>query len=75
MNNYLIEEQHSGGITMKYKDSASIGFIGGIPDDTDIKRLEKEWGEPIKKIEKDGKVILLVGSGLFKRKIEIPFQK
>ncbi|NMA48397.1 MAG: hypothetical protein GX947_01275 [Tissierellia bacterium] len=60
---------------MKYKDATSIGFIGGIPDDADIKRLEKEWGEPIKKIEKDGKVILLVGRGLFKKKIVIPFEK
>lgn len=54
------------------KDAASIGIIGGIPDDAIIKRLEKEWGEPIKKIEKKGKIILLVGKGLFKKKIVIP---
>lgn len=61
---------------MKYKDATSIGIIGiGIPDDVDIKRLEKEWEKPIKKIEKDGKVILLVGRGLFKKKIVIPFEK
>lgn len=57
------------------KDAASIGIIGGIPDDASIKRLEKEWGEPIRKIEKDGKIILLVGRGLFKKKIVIPFEK
>ncbi len=56
------------------KDATSIGIIG-IPDDTIIKRLEKEWGKPIKKIEKDGKIILLVGRGLFKKKIVIPFEK
>lgn len=60
---------------MKYKDATAIGFIGGIPDDVSIKRLEKEWGKPIKKIEKDGKIILLVGRGLFKKKIVIPFEK
>lgn len=38
------------------KDAASIGIIG-IPDDAIIKKLEKEWGKPIKKIEKDGKII------------------
>lgn len=58
---------------MKYKDATSIGIIG-IPDDVSIKRLEKEWGKPIKKIEKDGKIILLVGRGLFKKKIVIPFE-
>lgn len=60
---------------MKFKDVASIGFIGGIPDDEAIKRLEKEWETPIKKIEKDGKIILLIGRGLFKKKIVIPFEK
>lgn len=59
---------------MKYNDATSIGIIG-IPDDADIKRLEKEWRKPIKKIEKDGKIILLVGRGLFKKKIVIPFEK
>jgi hypothetical protein len=44
-------------------------------DDATIKRLEKEWGKPIKKIEKDGNIILLVGRGLFKKKIVIPFKK
>lgn len=56
------------------KDATSIGIIG-IPDDEIIKRLAKEWGKPIKKIEKDGKIILLVGRGLFKKKIVIPFEK
>lgn len=51
------------------KDATSIGIIGGIPDDAIIKRLEKEWGEPIKKIEKKGKTILLVGRGFLKRKL------
>jgi hypothetical protein len=55
------------------KDAASIGIIG-IPDDAIIKRLEKEWGKPIKKIEKDGKIILLVGKGLFKKKMVIPYE-
>jgi hypothetical protein len=60
---------------MKFKDATSIGFIGGIPDYATIKRLEKELGEPIKKIEKDGKFILVVGRGLFKKKIVIPYEK
>lgn len=53
------------------KSAASIGIIG-IPDDTTIKELEKQLGKPIKKIEKDGEIILLVGRGLFKKKIVIP---
>lgn len=56
------------------KDATAIGIIG-IPDDAMIKRLEKELGKPIKKIEKGGKIILLVGRGLFKKKIVIPFEK
>ena len=55
------------------KDATAIGIIG-IPDDAMIKRLEKEWGKPIKKIEKDGNIILLVGRGLFKKKIVIPLK-
>ncbi len=55
------------------KDASAIGFIG-IPDDESIKMLEKELGEPIKKIEKKGKIVLLVGKGLFKKKIVIPFR-
>jgi hypothetical protein len=62
-----------GGITMK-RDATSIGVIG-IPNDAIIKKLEKEWGKPVKKIEKDGKIILLVGRGLFKKKIVIPFER
>ncbi|WP_165000777.1 hypothetical protein [Xylanivirga thermophila] len=56
------------------KEAAAIGIIG-IPDDESIKMLEKELGEPIKKIEKKGKIILLVGKGLFKKKIIIPTEK
>ncbi|MGI6704317.1 MAG: hypothetical protein ACOX42_09950 [Clostridia bacterium] len=56
------------------KNATSIGIIG-IPDDAIINKLEKEWGKPIKKIEKDGKIILLIGKGLFKKKIVIPFEK
>ncbi|WP_265445874.1 hypothetical protein [Acetivibrio straminisolvens] len=56
------------------KDASAIGFIG-IPDDEIIKMLEKELGKPIKKIEKKGKIILLVGKGLFKKKIIIPIEK
>jgi hypothetical protein len=55
------------------KDASAIGFIG-IPDDESIKMLEKELGEPIKKIEKKGKIVLLVGKGLFRKKIVIPFR-
>ena len=58
----------------KFKDATAIGFIG-IPDEGTIARLEKEWGEPIKKIEKNDKIILLVGRGLFKKKIVIPINK
>lgn len=56
------------------KDASAIGFIG-IPDDESIKMLEKELGKPIKKIEKKGKIILLIGKGLFKKKIIIPIEK
>lgn len=56
------------------KEAAAIGIIG-IPDDESIKMLEKELGEPIKKIEKKGKIILLVGKGLYKKKIIIPTEK
>lgn len=56
------------------KDASAIGFIG-IPDDESIKMLEKELGMPIKKIEKKGKIILLVGKGLFKKKIIIPIEE
>jgi hypothetical protein len=62
-----------GSAKMK-KEAAAIGIIG-IPDDESIKMLEKELGEPIKKIEKKGKIILLVGKGLFKKKIIIPTEK
>ena len=37
--------------------------------------LEKELGKPIKKIEKNGKIILLVDKGLFKKKIVIPIEE
>ena len=59
---------------MMKKEATAIGIIG-IPDDAMIKKLEKEWGKPIKKIEKDGKIILLVGRGLLKKKIVIPLKK
>jgi hypothetical protein len=63
--------QRSAGMK---KDASAIGFIG-IPDDESIKVLEKELGKPIKKIEKKGKIILLIGKGLFKKKIIIPIEK
>lgn len=53
------------------KEAASIGIIG-IPDDETIKLLEKELGKPIRKVVKNGKIILLIGRGLFKKKIVIP---
>ena len=55
------------------KDISAIGFIG-IPDDEIIKMMEKELGKPLKKIEKRGKVVLLIGKGLFKKKIKIPIE-
>ena len=58
----------------KYKDATSIGFIG-IPDEETIKELENELGKPIKKIEKNGKIILPVGKGFFEKKIVIPTSK
>ncbi len=56
------------------KSATAIGFIG-IPDQEAIAWLEREWGKPIKKIEKDGKIILLVGRGFLKKKIIIPLEK
>ena len=63
-------QQRSAGMK---KDTSVIGFIG-IPDDEIIKMMEKELGKPIKKIEKRGKVVLLIGKGLFKKKIKIPIE-
>lgn len=60
--------------SMEKKEAAAIGIIG-IPDAETITMLEKELGKPIKKIEKDGKIILLVGKGLFKKKIVIPIEE
>ena len=56
------------------KDAASIGIIG-IPDAKTIATLEKELGRAIKKLEKKGKIVLLVGKGLFKKRIIIPIGK
>lgn len=53
------------------KDATAIGIIG-IPDDNDIENLSKRMGKPIIKIEKSKKTILLIGKGLFKKKIVIP---
>ena len=55
----------------KNKGASAIGIIG-LPDDETIKTLERELGKPIKKIEKSDRIILLVGKGLFKRRIIIP---
>lgn len=56
------------------KESAAIGIIG-ISNEETIAMLEKELRKPIKKIEKNGKIILLVGKGLFKKKIVIPIEE
>ncbi|MDD4296202.1 MAG: hypothetical protein PHC69_04500 [Ruminiclostridium sp.] len=53
------------------KEASAIGFIG-IPDEETIDMLEKELGKPIKRIDKKGKIILLIGKGLFKKKFVIP---
>ena len=53
------------------KNATSIGIIG-IPDDETIKSLEEELGKPIKKVIKNNQIILLIGRGLFKKKIIIP---
>jgi hypothetical protein len=55
----------------KNKGASAIGIIG-LPDDETIKTLESELGKPIKKIEKDDKITLLVGKGLFKKRFIIP---
>lgn len=60
--------------SMEKKEASAIGIIG-IPDEETITMLEKELGKPIKKIEKNGKIILLVGKGLFKKKIVIPIEE
>lgn len=54
----------------KNKCASAIGIIG-LPDDKTIKVLEKEWGKPIKKVERKDKFILYIGKGLFKEKIII----
>lgn len=56
------------------KEAAAIGFIG-VPDEQAIAMLEKELGKPVKKIEKKGKIILLIGKGFFKKKYVIPVEE
>lgn len=56
------------------KEASAIGIIG-IPDEQTITMLEKKLGKPIKKSEKKGKIILMVGKGLFKKKIIIRIEK
>lgn len=56
------------------KEASAIGFIG-IPDEMTIKKLEKDLGKPVKKIEKKGKVIIYIGRGLFRKKYIIPIDK
>lgn len=58
----------------KNKCATSIGIIG-VPDKITITNLEKELGKPIKMIEKNDKTILLIGRGLFRKKIIIPINK
>ena len=58
----------------KLKEASAIGIIG-IPDDQDIIMLEKQLGIPVKKIEKNGKTIVLFGRGLFKKRIVVPIEK
>jgi hypothetical protein len=53
------------------KEASAIGFIG-MPNEETIDMLEKELGKPIKRIDKKGKIILLIGKGLFRKKIVIP---
>lgn len=52
------------------REASAIGFIG-IPDEETIAMLEKQLGKPIRKIEKNGEIILLVGKGFFKKKFVI----
>lgn len=53
------------------KKAASIGIIG-IPDKETVSELEKLWGKRIIIIEKKNKTVLLVGSGLFKKRMVFP---
>jgi hypothetical protein len=55
------------------KDAAAIGIIGR-PDEHTVAMLEKELGRPVRKIEKDKKIILLVGRGLFKKSLSSPWK-
>lgn len=56
------------------KGAAAIGIIG-IPDEKTISMLEKKLGKPIRKIEKNGKMILFIGKGLFRKKIVVPIEE
>lgn len=49
------------------RDATSIGIIG-IPDDAIIKRLEKEWGKPIKRLKKTGKLFCWLAEDCLRRK-------
>ena len=55
---------------MKYQ----LGLLEYMMKGT-ITKFEKEWGKPIKNIKRNGKIILLVGKGLFKKNIVIPINK
>ncbi len=51
--------------------ACSIGIIG-VPDEQTVAFLEEQLGRPVKMVKKKKKVILLIGKGLFKKKIVIP---
>lgn len=54
----------------KRKNTSSIGIIGN-PDEETIKYLEEKTGKTIKKIVKRGKTKIVIGKGLFKKKIKV----
>ena len=44
-------------------------------DDKDVTRLEVQYGKPVSIIVKHGKTVLVIGRGMFKKKIVIPRPK
>lgn len=53
------------------KDTASsIGIIGN-PNEETIKFIERKTGKKVREIEKNGKIKIVIGRGLFRKIIRI----
>lgn len=54
------------------KDGASaIGIIGN-PDEETLQIIREMTGKPVRKIERKGKIKIIIGRGLRRKKIRVP---